>query len=259
MRLIALGNPMKTAFISDLHLSANHPENTSLFLHFMEDCINNNLDALYILGDFFDYWIGDDLIRPHEKEIIHALHQATRKGLPIYFMHGNRDFLISKNFLRASGCQLIPEEHVISLYGIPTLLMHGDTLCTQDVTYLKFRRFAHHPVIKKCFLCLPRFIRERITKNLRQKSNLYTAKTDAKLMDVTSTAVVAVLQKYQSFHLIHGHTHLPATHTFILNNQHATRTVLPAWHTQGGALICHADGSQQTKFFSLPHYLSPFK
>ncbi len=138
----------KTLFISDLHLDARHPEIADDFIRLVKDSLGH-IDALYILGDFFESWIGDDDLSDFHQQIIHTLKFATQTGLPIYFMHGNRDFLIRKKFLAATGCQYLPDETVINLYGTPVLLMHGDTLCTLDVSYLKTRKKNAEPNITK--------------------------------------------------------------------------------------------------------------
>jgi UDP-2,3-diacylglucosamine hydrolase len=228
---------MTTLFISDLHLEPYRPDITELFLRFLNTTALK-ADALYILGDFFEAWIGDDDTSDFHQTIITALHQATQQGLPIYFTHGNRDFLIGKKFLRASGCQLLPEEYVIDLYGTPTLVMHGDTLCTLDENYLKFRKKTRKWWVQKLFLLKSLKKRRAIAAKMRADSKEYTSTAPDYLMDVTQTEVERVMQKHQVRHLIHGHTHREAIHHFDLTGQAAKRIVLGAWHDRGSVLVC---------------------
>ena len=236
---------MTKALISDLHLEENRPDIAGLFLKFLANSIaNTKIDELYILGDFFEYWIGDDDLTLFHQKIINALKQATKQGLAIYFTHGNRDFLIGKKFLHETGCQLLPDEYIADLYGTPTLLMHGDTLCTLDVAYLKFRKKSRSWLFKKIMSLKSLEKRRALVKNYRAKSQAYTSTTADHIMNVTQDEVERVMLKHKVQHLIHGHTHRPDCHPFILNNQIATRTVLGAWHNDGYILMCHDDGSQ---------------
>ncbi len=236
--------PMIKVFISDLHLEEDRPDITNIFLRFLAE-YTTRAEALYILGDFFEAWIGDDNVTSFNQQIIAALQQATQRGLPIYFMHGNRDFLIGKKFLRASGCKLLPDEQVIDLYGTPTLLMHGDTLCTEDHAYLKFRKKSRNWFFQQLFLLKSLASRQAIAQKHRDASKQYTSVTPQYIMDVTQHEVERVMLKHHVQHLIHGHTHQPAVHRFELSHAPATRTVLAPWHEHGSALICAADGSQE--------------
>jgi len=239
------GNDMKkTLFISDLHLQAETPEITSAFLALLES--NNEIDALYILGDLFEAWIGDDDDTVYHKEIIAALKAATKRGLKIYFLRGNRDFLIGKQFLRATGCELLADETVINLYGTPVLLMHGDTLCTRDSTYLRSRKYMRNKLIQTLFLWLPLAMRRQIADKMRASSNQHMQKLSDDMMDVTQQEVERVMQKHNSTCLIHGHTHRPNTHRFTLDNKPAARIVLAAWHKQGSALVWDETGDKAT-------------
>ena len=219
----------KTLFISDLHLDSSHPAITQQFLDLLLSC-HEHVDALYILGDLFDTWIGDDDMTPLHRQIIQALRQTTDKGLPVYVAHGNRDFLIGKQFLRQTGCCLLAEEEKIMLYGTPVLLMHGDILCTRDIPYLRARKIAKNRFYQFLFLSLPLFIRKKIADRLRAKSMTYTQSTPEVIMDVTQTEVERVMTKHHVTYLIHGHTNRPGTHSFVLNGRSATRIVLGAWH-----------------------------
>jgi UDP-2,3-diacylglucosamine hydrolase len=235
---------MKTLFISDLHLEENRPEMAELFINFL---INEAIqaDALYILGDFFEAWIGDDDLTPFHQKIIAALRSVTQKGLPVYMMHGNRDFLLGKRFMRATGCQLLPDEKVINLYGTPTLLLHGDTLCTQDVKYLKFRKKSRTWLYKKLASLKSLESRRAIAAKMRASSKEHMRNLADYMMDVTQEEVEHVMQRRQVQHLIHGHTHREGVHHFTINNQPATRTVLGAWHEHGYVLICDNTGKQE--------------
>ena len=233
----------KTLFISDLHLEENQPEITRQFLQLLAEC-DSTCDALYILGDLFEAWIGDDEDTPLHHQIIHALKSATDKGLSIYFLHGNRDFLIGKKFLRATGCKLLSDEEKIILYGIPVLLMHGDTLCTRDIAYLKARKKSRNHFLQFLFLSLPLTFRRKIADNMRKKSERYKENVSMEIMDVTQEEVERVMQKHHVYHLIHGHTHRPATHQFSLQQAKAERIVLPAWHGHGSVLIWDETGQK---------------
>ncbi len=235
---------MINALISDLHLEQNNPHIADIFRKFLNDCISS-ASALYILGDFFEAWIGDDDLTIFNRMIIDALARATQKGLPIYVMHGNRDFLIGKKFLRMTGCQLLPDEYVTPLLGTPTLLMHGDTLCTEDVAYLKFRKKSRSWLFKTFIQLYSLKKRRLIAQRYREGSKSHTSKTPAYIMDVTQSEVERVMQKHGVLHMIHGHTHRPAVHQFELDGQRATRAVLGAWHEKGNALICREDGRRE--------------
>lgn len=235
---------MITALISDLHLEENNPYIADIFIKFLNECVSNT-SALYILGDFFEAWIGDDDLTPFNLKIIDALKKATTKGLPIYFMHGNRDFLIGKKFLKMTGCQLLPDEYVANIAGTPILLMHGDTLCTEDVKYLKFRKKSRGWLFKTFIQFYSLKKRRAIAKNYREKSKAHTSQAPEYIMDVTQNEVERVMKKNHVLHMIHGHTHRPAVHHLEIDGKKATRTVLSAWHEGGNALICYEDGRHE--------------
>ncbi len=232
----------KILFISDLHLQASEPRITEIFLQFLSGPALE-AEALYILGDFFEAWIGDDDLSSYNLIIINAIHQATKKGLPIYFMHGNRDFLIGKNFARRTGISLLPDPTVIELFGVRTLLMHGDSLCTFDIKHQKARRFTLNPCCQWLALRLPLWVRRRGGQWLRGKSRRRLHHTENYIMDVNPEAVDKVMQSYQAQQLIHGHTHRPAIH----NLAHGKRIVLGSWHQAGSVLICTDQGNCELK------------
>lgn len=223
---------MATLFIADLHLQTEEPAITAGFLRFLHGEARS-ADALYILGDLFEAWIGDDDPNPLHREIACAIKSLVDSGVPCYFIHGNRDFLIGKRFARESGMLLLPEEKVLDLYGRRVLIMHGDTLCTDDPGYLAFRTKVHTPWIQKLFLALPLFIRRRIAQKMRDDSKAANSSKSMEIMDVNAQAVVEIMEKHRVQWLVHGHTHRPDIHTLIADGETAYRVVLGAWHTQG--------------------------
>ena len=238
-----MANKQRYIFISDLHLDENHPEITANFLNLLQRC-RTETDALYMLGDFFEVWIGDDNHTPLIDEIVAALRAATDRGLPIYFMHGNRDFLIGADFIKATGCRLLTDDEKISLFQQSVLLMHGDTLCMGDAAYIRMRKLFRNKFIQKIFLCLPLSIRQKIAAKMRAKSQQYTSSADLAIMDVTQTEVERVMREHEVLVLIHGHTHQPKMHSFTLDGHNAQRIVLAAWHDGGSALVWDEDGAK---------------
>lgn len=228
-----MNTKQKTIFISDLHLQAAETANTAAFFSLLQECLQQRVDALYILGDLFEAWIGDDDNSAYNSEIIAAFKAATSQGLTIYFLHGNRDFLIGSKFLGESGCQLIEDEKVIYLYGQRVLLMHGDTLCTEDEAYLKSRKWMRKIWVQKIFLSLPLCLRRYIAAKMRKASGKHMQSLTENMMDVSQSEVISVMQKHKVSYLIHGHTHKPRVHNIEQNN--LTRIVLSAWHGHGAA------------------------
>jgi UDP-2,3-diacylglucosamine hydrolase len=231
---------MSTLFISDLHLSAERPAITALFLDFLRSRARQ-AEALYILGDLFEYWIGDDVAAlPEYRPLIEGLHELTEAGVPVYVMHGNRDFLLGSGFEQQTGCKLIPDPTLVSLYGKEVLLMHGDTLCTDDLAYLKFREMVRNPDWVKMFLGKTIAERVAIVRDYREISKTATATKKPEIMDVNPHAVATTMQQHGVRHLIHGHTHRPAQHDLQLDGQRVRRTVLGDWYDQGSVLVCDA-------------------
>ncbi|WP_438863446.1 UDP-2,3-diacylglucosamine diphosphatase [Neptunicella sp.] len=230
-----LGLILNTLFIADLHLSESRPDITAAFIHFMQQQAIH-ADALYVLGDLFEVWIGDDEITPLNTQVIQAFKQLTSQQVPVYFIHGNRDFLIGRRFAKATGVILLPEHHVIDLYGQPTLIMHGDSLCTLDVAYQKFRKKSRSWWWQAGILSLPLFIRHKIGQNARQKSQQSNMNKSDNIMDVTESEVITQMEQHQVQTLIHGHTHRPAIHSLEINGQPAKRIVLGDWYEQGSCL-----------------------
>ena len=238
---------MATLFIADLHLQTEEPAITAGFLRFLRGEAKS-ADALYILGDLFEAWIGDDDPNPLHREMAAAIHALVDSGVPCYFIHGNRDFLIGKRYARESGMTLLPEEQVLDLYGRKVLIMHGDTLCTDDIGYLAFRAKVHTPWIQKVFLALPLFIRNRIAARMRAGSKAANSSKSMTIMDVNPQAVVRVMEKHDVQWLIHGHTHRPDVPSLIANGQPAPRVVLGAWHTEGSMVKVTPEGVELIAF-----------
>ena len=229
---------MATYFISDLHLSAKKPEITERFLKFLrEDAIK--ADALYILGDLFDVWMGDDQIDPHTQTIIEGLYHLHEQGIPLYFMRGNRDFLIGDDFAHNSGCVLLPDPTRIMLYGKNILLTHGDQLCTLDKKYQYFRRFIRAPMLQSFFLKLPMRLRALIAAWIRKQSKRSQTTPYSPTWDVALETVYGALRHHDCHTLIHGHTHQPNIHDFILDEQPAKRIVLGDWSVTTGSVLIY--------------------
>jgi len=231
-----------TLFISDLHLAPDTPSANEALLNFLEQTAPS-ADALYVLGDLFEYWIGDDgLEHPFARTIAHAFRKLSDGGVPSYFMHGNRDFLIGNRFARESGMKIVDDPTVVNLYGRPTLLMHGDTLCSGDVEYQKFRAMVRNPSWQQAFLAKPLAERARVAQNVRGQSEQAKQGKDMAIMDVTPATVEEVLRSHAYPRLIHGHTHRPARHEHVVDGQTCERWVLAAWYEQGSYLLCDAVG-----------------
>lgn len=221
-----------TLFIADLHLSAGRPDITAAFLRFMaEDA--PRADALYVLGDLFEFSIGDDEQSPLNRLVASAFRDC---GVPVFFIHGNRDFMVGRRFAREAGLTLLPEHQVIDLYGEPTLIMHGDTLCTDDAGYQRYRRITRLRWLQWLFLRLPLSKRLGIADGIRGKSAEAKQDKSVTIMDVNQDEVARQMRKEGVRRLIHGHTHRPAIHDFMLDGQPVQRIVLGDWYTQGSVL-----------------------
>lgn len=238
---------MATLFIADLHLSTHEPAITAGFLRFLARDARH-ADALYILGDLFDAWIGDDDPQPLHASVAQALLALRQQGVPCYFIHGNRDFLLGARFARRSGMTLLPTEYVVELYGRRLLIMHGDTLCTDDKAYQRFRRRVHQPAIQWLFLALPLSIRLRVAARMRAASQRANQHKSLRIMDVNPQAVLERLRHHRVDTLIHGHTHRPAIHKLDGGGRPAQRAVLGAWHHEGSMISVTADGIELISF-----------
>lgn len=231
---------MHTLFISDLHLTPKRPDITQCFTKFMrEEAIH--ADALYVLGDLFDFWIGDDDPTEFATQIKTEFKNLVGLGVPVYFCHGNRDFLVGKRFAKQTGATLLEEEHVIELYGNKVVVLHGDTLCTEDVRYLAFREKVHQPWLQWVFNRLPFFLKKRIVKKIQSDTSSDKSNKSMSIMDVTQSEVEAVMSKHNVNIMIHGHTHRPNIHNFNSDGD-KVRIVLGDWYTQGSVLVYTPDG-----------------
>ncbi|MEJ2140767.1 MAG: UDP-2,3-diacylglucosamine diphosphatase [Gammaproteobacteria bacterium] len=228
---------MAIHFISDLHLSAEQPALTTLFTHYLQHQATE-ADALFVLGDMFEVWLGDDMILPEYQPAIDAINELTARGIPVYVMYGNRDFLMREQFEQLTGAQLINDPTVIDLYGIATLIMHGDTLCIDDIEYQEFRKIVRNPEWQNEFLSKTTSERLAIAREYREKSKAATKNKNDDIMDVNQQEVEQVMRKYQVTRLIHGHTHRPGTHHFRLDNNDVCRIVLADWNKSGSYLVC---------------------
>lgn len=218
---------MKQVFISDLHLDADRPDLTGAFFDFLDRHCRDT-DELYILGDFFEVWLGDDDRSDFSQSIISALAALSCRK---YVMHGNRDFLIGEVFCDAAGAVLLDDPHLLSLDSGPVLLMHGDSLCTMDKEYMAARQLLRSPDFQADFLARSLEERAAIAREIRGKSKAHTRETAADIMDVTPEEVVTVMNEAGVKTLIHGHTHRPDVHDLKLNDGDGKRYVLGDWHT----------------------------
>jgi len=227
-------------FISDLHLSQERPDITQIFLRFLQGPAQQ-AEALYILGDLFEVWLGDDMVLPDYQQAISEL-KTLSNTVPVFIMYGNRDFLMRSRFEEMTGCTLLADELVIDLYGTPTLIMHGDTLCTDDVAYQNFRNMVRDPAWQAELLNKSPEERLALARKLREISKTETSDKDAAIMDVNQTTVEQTMSRHKVQQLIHGHTHRPAVHEFSLAGQPARRIVLADWYHNGSLLRVDENG-----------------
>ncbi len=227
---------MAVLFISDLHLEAGRPETIERFLELVRRRANG-AEALYILGDLFEAWIGDDDTDEAMRPVIAALASLHKRGVPCAVMHGNRDFLLGRRFQWATGCRLLGDYETIELEGEPLLLTHGDLLCTDDAPYMRLRAMVRAPEWQREFLGKPLVERRELAQKLRSMSRAETAAKPEDIMDVNPATVAEVMRRFGVRRLLHGHTHRPGVHDFVLDGAPATRMVLGAWHEQGHAAV----------------------
>jgi UDP-2,3-diacylglucosamine hydrolase len=226
---------LSTLFISDLHLDDRRPETTALLLDFLQTEATG-ADALYILGDLFEFWLGDDVPSKCSLAVAAELSGLAGKGVPCYFMHGNRDFLLGEGYAEQAGMTLLQEEHVADLYGERVLLMHGDSMCTDDVPYQQFRAMVRNPDWQRQLLSKSPQERLQIALQARDASAEHKGNVAMDIMDVNPGEVSAAFARHDVYRMIHGHTHRPATHDLTVNDQAAQRIVLGDWYTQGSVL-----------------------
>ncbi len=231
---------MTILFISDLHLHESRPDITRAFYRFLDERAAG-AESLYILGDFFDAWIGDDDDAELPQQVAARLRQLNQAGTHIFFMHGNRDFLLGHDYAAGAGGHLIPEGTMIDLYGCPTLLLHGDSLCTRDQEYMAFRQMVRSPEWQVQALAQPLAVRRAMAVQLRQQSQSMNSLKAEDIMDVTPEEVLRVMQEARVTRMIHGHTHRPARHALTVDGRSAERIVLGDWHSHGWCLRATPD------------------
>ncbi len=231
-----------TLFISDLHLAPERPHLVAAFHAFVGGTARS-AKALYILGDLFDTWIGDDQLRePLAAAVAGALNELSVHGVPVFLQTGNRDFLLGEQFAQACRATLLPDAIVHDVQGVPTLLMHGDLLCTDDVAYQRFRAYRQDPRRRRQFLARPYFVRRMIAGVLRFGSRRSTKNKSEVIMDVNADAVIAAMREHHVRRLIHGHTHRPARHDLTVDGQPCERWVLADWYRAASYLQVDAGG-----------------
>lgn len=233
---------MHTYFISDLHLSEDRPDIIQAFLDFLQQQAPE-AEALYILGDLFEFWIGDDDKTPVAKQVEQALKALCDKGVPSYFIHGNRDFMVGKAYAKRCGMTLLEEEKLVELYGQKVLILHGDTLCTDDVGYQEYREVTQKLWLRRLFLLLPLFVRQKIANKIRSKSKQANTSKSLGIMDVNQQAVEQRFEQQAIDYMIHGHTHRPDIHSIEqADNTSKYRVVLGDWYQQMSVLKIDQNG-----------------
>lgn len=230
---------MRTLFIGDLHLSADRPDITKAFTQFLSQ-LPEDTDALYILGDLFEVWVGDDIAENFALAIAKKI-KALSVRLPVYFIHGNRDFMLGKHFAKISGMTLLPEVVSTVIYGKQTVILHGDSLCTLDKAYQRFRKFRSVGFFRWLYSRLPKSKRLQISAKLRSNSKRQNTIKTNEIMDVEFGSVIALLDKTSAVQMIHGHTHRPNIHQI---NDHKQRIVVGDWYDQGSVLTVTPSGAK---------------
>jgi len=243
-----MSTPADALFISDLHLTPERPLPVQLFHRFITE-VARNAQALYILGDFFEAWVGDDHLTDHfNQDLAEALRTLSTRGVAVFFLPGNRDFLVGADFAKAAGLTLLADPTRIDLFKVPTLLAHGDQFCTDDIAYQTFRAQVRDPTWQQHFLAQPLSQRLAFAAALRDRSEQAKADKKPEIMDVNDMAIRAVLDTFLVKRIIHGHTHRPARHATTVNGQIVERWVLPDWYETGGYLACDARGCRLLSF-----------
>lgn len=242
--------------ISDLHLEEERPDITRAFLDLLGGRARS-AQALYILGDFFEVWIGDDAMTPYQLSICQALRELSDSGTQVFLMHGNRDFMLGKAFCKTAGATLLADPSVVDFYGEPVLLMHGDSLCTRDEAYMRMRRYLRNPVSLWILRHLPLRIRHKLARKLRNESRAQTRMKANDIVDVTPEEVPRIMQQFKVRTLVHGHTHRPAIHKLQIGDLAAKRIVLGDWDRQGWALQVDEQGMQLGAFELMPPLALP--
>ena len=231
-----------TYFISDLHLQEDDQATHGLFENWVK-ANAKQADAVYILGDLFEFWAGDDDNTPYHQRVVALLRKLTQAGVAVYFMPGNRDFLIGERFLKETGLQALPDPTVVTLHKTRVLLSHGDAFCTEDVSHQRFRSLSQHKISKKIFLSLPLRLRKKIAKKIRTKSQIHAKNKTMAVMDVTNSAILKALRHYKVSKIIHGHTHQANRHLIDQKDgKTAERIVLGDWYQRSSFLSINDSG-----------------
>ena len=231
---------MATYFISDLHLEPSRPQIDKALFEFLDN-VKQDAEAIYLLGDFFNAWIGDDEDDPYFVSVLARLAEFTQSGIPTYFMHGNRDFLVGEKFAETTGITLLSDPTVVDLYGNNVLLMHGDSLCTDDKEYMAFRAQVRNPAWQQQALSFPLAQRRMMAAQLRDQSQSMNSNKAEDIMDVNQNEVEKVMQQHNVSVLIHGHTHRPDVHDLAVADKHAQRIVLGDWEAKGWYIKAQKD------------------
>lgn len=234
--------------LSDVHLSEERPAQVERFLAVLagpaRDCAE-----LYVLGDLFEYWVGDDdAAAPLPAVVITALRAVADGGTRVRLLHGNRDFLLGTDFARLAGLELLDDPVCLDVQGVPTILMHGDLLCTDDVGYQTLRAQVRSPAWQAAMLTQPLAVRHQIARGATAESGRAKAQKSEEIMDVTAAAVDAVFRRFGAQRLIHGHTHRPGHHVHRVDGSDCDRWVLPDWYGPGGYLRVTAAGIEDIRF-----------
>ena len=239
-----MSRPAQTLFASDLHLDGEAPWAIDAFLAFLDGAARE-AEALYLLGDLFEAWVGDDDDDPDNARACAGLARLSASGVPVYALHGNRDFLLGTGFERRTGAKLLPDPLATDLYGIPTLISHGDLFCTDDLPYQELRHIVRQPGWQRRFLALPLAARRQLATAARAGSKAHTQRQIPVLMDVNPEAVVKALRATGTRRLIHGHAHRPAVHEFEVDGEQAQRVVLAPWYEAASCVAVSAEGVRE--------------
>jgi UDP-2,3-diacylglucosamine hydrolase len=235
---------MATLFASDLHLDSEAPWAIDAFLDFLAGPARG-ADALYLLGDLFEVWVGDDDDSPDHQRTCAGLKALTSSGVPVYVIHGNRDFLLGDDFARRTGVKLLPDPVLLDLHGVPTLLSHGDVFCTEDPSYQQLRSIVRRPAFQRRFLALPLDARRALASAARAGSKAHTERTIPTIMDVNPDAVTRAFRATGARRLIHGHTHRPAIHPGVVDGSNTERVVLAPWYEAASCVSVDAGGVRE--------------
>lgn len=239
-----MSRPAQTLFASDLHLDSEAPWAIDAFLAFL-DGPARDADALYLLGDLFEAWVGDDDDDAANARACEGLARLTRAGTPVFAMHGNRDFLLGETFEKRTGVKLLPDPVVVDLHGMPTLLSHGDVFCTEDLPYQELRSIVRNPSWQRRFLALPLSARRALASAARAGSKAHTEWQIPVLMDVNPDAVTQAMKATGARRLIHGHTHRPAIHQFSVEGVKSERVVLAPWYESASCVAIDDSGVRE--------------